>query len=97
MSATGDDVVTPKATPDRSQDDTEDRPKLGWLRATVIGFGVFAYFTILTVWLPSAILKLDGMLTAEPFVQELVVTGVWALALGSLIVGLRKAQRRGLI
>jgi hypothetical protein len=97
MPNTGDDVITTKASPDRSQDDTEDRPQLGWVRATAFGFGIFAYFMILTVLVPSALLKLDGIVSADPIVQDLVVTSVWALALASLIVGLRKAQRRGLI
>ncbi len=78
-------------------DADETRPKMRWVRATALGFGIFVYFAVLTVWLPSAILKLDGIVSAEPFVQDLVVTSAWALALGSLIVGLRKAQRRGLI
>jgi nitrate reductase gamma subunit len=46
-----------------------------------------------TVWLPSRVLnELAGQ---ERWVQDVVGAGVWATALGAVLVGLRRAQRAG--
>ena len=70
---------------------TMTRPK-AWL----IGFGIFSYFSIATVWLPSELLK--GTLGSKsPFLQDLVTVSVWGFFLLLGFWGLRTAQRRGLI
>ena len=59
--------------------------------------GVVAYFFVATVWLPNLILGIGAIETASTFVRDGLTSLVWAVALGGGIVGLRVAQRRGLI
>jgi len=68
-----------------------------WTRAGLIGFGVFVYFSVLTVWLPSAVLRLNAVASSASWVQDIVVTVTWSVALAAGLIGLRQAQRRGWI
>ncbi|MFV1989314.1 MAG: hypothetical protein ACC652_01075 [Acidimicrobiales bacterium] len=72
-------------------------PTLGWLRATATGLGIAAYFVIFTIWIPSKVAKSGTVVSWDQLVQDIVVSGVWFVPLALLIVGLRKAQGRGLI
>ncbi len=66
------------------------------LKAWLIGFGIFLYFAIATTWLPSKLI-LGPLATSGRFVQDLVTLAVWGFFLIVGMVGLRIAQRRGLI
>jgi hypothetical protein len=69
---------------------------VSYLKAWIIGFGIFAYFTIATAWLPSKLIV--GPLGASSrVVQDLVTVTVWAFFLVLGIWALRQAQKRGLI
>lgn len=66
------------------------------LKAWPIGFGIFLYFAITTAWLPSKLI-LGPLATSSRFVQDLLTLAVWGFFLVAGMVGLRIAQRRGLI
>ncbi len=80
-----------------------ERPKpsqassITWPKAYLIGLGIFAYFVLLTVWLPSRVLRLSAVASSSQWLQDAAVTTIWGAALGAGIVGLRSAQKRGWI
>ena len=66
-----------------------------WLAAYLRALIVFGYFVIATVWVPDrAIQMVDG---SSRFIQDVVVSAVWLVALAAGLYGLRRAQSRGLI
>jgi len=65
-------------------------------KAWLIGFGIFLYFGVTTVWLPSKLIT-GPLASASRVVQDLLTLSVWGLFLVAGIIGLRIAQRRGLI
>jgi len=90
----GQDTAPP---PPEVRNAMEPTQSITWTRAVLIGFGVFAYFAVLTVWLPSAVLRLNAIASSASWVQDIVVTGLWSVALAAGLIGLRQAQRRGWI
>jgi len=66
------------------------------IKAWLIGFGIFVYFVITTTWLPSKLI-LGPLATSGRFAQDLLTLAVWGFFLVAGLVGLRLAQRRGLI
>ncbi len=66
------------------------------IKAWLIGFGVFAYFTITTLWLPSKLL-VGPLGTANRFVQDAAAVTVWGFFLVAGMWALHSAQRRGKI
>jgi len=70
---------------------------VGWPRAFVVGLAVFGYFVVLTVWLPSRVLRLGAVQSSDGWVKDLAVTASWSAALMIGLVGLRLAQRGGWI
>jgi len=62
-----------------------------------VGLGVLAYFAVFTIWLPSRLLQFNSLASADQLVQDLAVTGSWAVPLLAAFLFLRWAQRRGLI
>lgn len=63
-------------------------------KSWLIGFGIFSFFAIATVWLPSKLL-LGPLRTSNRIVQDIATLAVWGffLILGMWL--LRKAQSRG--
>jgi hypothetical protein len=72
-------------------------PPMSWPRAILIGLGVFVYFSVTTLWLPSKLVQLSSVASASQWVQNVTVTGSWFVALAIGFVGLRQAQARGWI
>jgi len=66
-----------------------------WINASLRGVAIVVYFVFTLVWLPD--FALDLVKSASWFIQDTVVVGVWAVGLGAGLLGLRMAQRRGLI
>ncbi len=75
---------------------SEGSGSMSGAKVWLIGFGIFAYFTITTAWLPSKLLQ-GPLAGSSRFVQDLVTLIVWGFFLGAGILALRKAQKRGLI
>ena len=65
-----------------------------WTRAWTIAAAIFVYFVVFTLWLPSWLLKLDAIASANPLVRDAIGTGSWVLGLVAGIAGLRIAQSR---
>lgn len=66
------------------------------VRAWLIGFGIFFYFGITTVWLPNKLIV--GPLAASgEFVQGVAIVSVWGFFLVLGMWSLRTAQRKGII
>ncbi len=63
-----------------------------WLKSA----GIFLYFAIATVWVPSRLLTGPLRLNSQ-VVQDIVAVGTWGFALVLGMWGLRYLQRRGLI
>lgn len=70
---------------------------MSWRRAFGVGLAVFGYFAVLTVWLPSRVLRLGVVESWDPWARDLAVTGSWAAALAFGLVALRRSQRAGWI
>lgn len=68
-----------------------------WLMAGVKALVIVLYFVVFSIWLPSRLLRVDAVASAESAFQDLVATGAWLIAVTVGVVGLRAAQRRGLI
>jgi hypothetical protein len=69
--------------------------RLTWAGAYARAIPIVAVFFVLVAWLPSFVLgRID---TTPRFVQELVGSGVWFVALAGILVGLRYAQKTGRI
>jgi hypothetical protein len=66
------------------------------IKAWLIGFGIFLYFGITTAWLPSKLIT-GPLASSSRFVQDLGTLSLWGFFLIAGMVGLRVAQRRGLI
>lgn len=60
-----------------------------WLKTSLI----LVFFAAATVFLPSALIESSLLRGTSRIVQDLVASGVWALALGIGVVGLWWAQR----
>ena len=75
----------------------EPRPAIGPLRAFLSGMAIVAYFTVATVWLPSALLRSSLLAGAERNISDLVTVVVWGVGLGFGMWALRWAQDRALI
>lgn len=67
-----------------------------WLKGLLVGFGIFAYFSITTVWLPSMLI-LGPLRTSGRNVQDLVTLAIWGFFLILGMWALRTAQRRDMI
>lgn len=66
-----------------------------WAAGYGRGFVIFFLIVILTVWLPTQVLS---RLADQPdLVQAVIGSGVWAVALGAVLIGLRWAQKTGRI
>ena len=68
-----------------------------WTRAYGLGIGITLYFVIATIWLPSFVLKLGFVAGAPAILRDTIGAGVWFVFLAVGLLGLRLAQRRGLI
>ena len=68
-----------------------------WTRAYVLGIGIALYFMVATVWLPSFVLRLPIVASADSMMRDLIGSGVWIVFLLAGLVGLRLAQRARLI
>jgi len=66
------------------------------IKAWLIGFGIFLYFGITTAWLPSKLIT-GPLASSNRIVQDLGTLAVWGFFLIAGMIGLRTAQRRGLI
>jgi hypothetical protein len=81
----------------RNRHDAQGGDIVTWTTASMRAVAIVLYFIIATVWLPDFVLSLGFVESASEFLSDLVVTAVWAVALGGGIVALRIAQQRGLI
>ncbi len=70
---------------------------MSWRRAFGVGLAVLGYFVVFTVWIPSTVAQLEAIESSAPWIQDLAVTGSWAVALSVGLVGLRRSQRAGWI
>jgi hypothetical protein len=73
------------------------RPVIGHARAAFTGALIVLYFTLSTIWLPSALLRSSLLTGAERTVSDLIALAVWAGGFALGIWGLRRAQERGWI
>ncbi len=64
------------------------------LKSWLIGLGIFSFFAIATVWLPSKLL-LGPLRMSSRFVQDVVTLAVWGFFLMLGMWLLRRAQSRG--
>jgi len=72
----------------------EASPPRSWTSAWIIAVAIFVYFAVFTLWLPSWLLKLDAVASANPLVRDAVGTGSWVIGLVAGLVGLRIAQSK---
>lgn len=72
-------------------------PTVGWIRAGLSGAVVFAYFVVATTWLPSVLIRLDGVASSPQWLRDAIATGSWLATLTAGMLGLRWAQTRGWI
>ena len=72
------------------------RKRMTSSKAWAIGFGIFLYFAVTTMWLPSALLT-GPLASASRPIQDLVTVAIWGFFLSLGMWGLRNAQRRGFI
>ena len=70
---------------------------MNWTRGWGIGFAIFAYVLIATVWLPDFVLSLGPIASGSALVRDVVVLAVWGGALGAGMWVLRRAQERGML
>jgi len=75
----------------------EPRPAIGQLRAFLSGLAIVTYFTVATVWLPSALLRSPLLAGADRDISDLVAVVAWGVGLGFGMWALRRAQDRALI
>lgn len=68
-----------------------------WQAAAWKGSVIVGYFIVATVWLPDVVLGLSFIQEASNFVRDAVASIVWTGAVLAGLVGLRRAQARGLI
>jgi hypothetical protein len=68
-----------------------------WLSAAARSLIIVVYLILATVWLPDMILKTQVLLDSPVIVRDLVPVLVWSVGLAGGLVGMRVAQRRGLI
>jgi len=68
-----------------------------WTRAYALGIGIALYFMVATVWLPSFVLRLPIVASADSMLRDLIGSGVWVVFLVAGLVVLRLAQRARLI
>jgi hypothetical protein len=68
-----------------------------WANAIGRGVLIVLYFVIATVWLPDYVLTLGAVAEASQTLRDLLLLGVWGVALVAGMYLLRWAQRRGLI
>jgi hypothetical protein len=76
-----------------SEDPTTETPTMTWVRAYLIGLLIAAYFIGATVWLPSYVLRMDMVASAEPLLRDLIGSGVWFVATAGGLGALWWAQR----
>jgi len=70
---------------------------MGWGTAGLRALLIVAYFFLITVWLPSFVLRIGTVTRASSTTQGLLGTGIWAIGFGAGIWLLRTAQTRGAI
>ena len=70
---------------------------MSWVGAIARGLLIVAYFVLATVWLPDKVASIDAVESAARVVRDLVIAGVWAVALGAGLWLVRAAQRRGIV
>ncbi|HEX5631273.1 MAG TPA: hypothetical protein VFY15_06415 [Acidimicrobiia bacterium] len=68
-----------------------------WINASVRAFAIVLYFVVFTVWLPDFVLGLGFVSGGSDLLRDLAVSAVWGAAMVVGMVGLRLAQRRGLV
>jgi len=68
-----------------------------WASAALRALLIIAYFAVLTVWLPSSILKLQAVAGSPQLVTDLIALTVWGVFVGLGLWGLHETQRRGWI
>lgn len=68
-----------------------------WLSASLRATLIVLYFMVTTVWLPDLLLQTSFIAEASDSVRDIVVLVAWGTGLVCGLVGLRVAQRRGLI
>jgi hypothetical protein len=66
-----------------------------WMNAWVRAALVFIYFVVMTVIVPDYVVNALG--SASAFVRDIVVLGIWTVALAAGLWGLRRLQSRGVI
>jgi hypothetical protein len=76
---------------------TNDRRSTAWIDAWLKALVIFAYVLLLTVFLPSFVLKHEQVTTRDPLAQDLIGTGVWGIGFVAVLGTLFWAQRRGRI
>ncbi len=70
---------------------------MSWIAAYLRGLLIVAYFILMTVIVPNAVLRLPSILSASNLVRDVVVLVVWGVGLVGGLWLLRRAQHRGLI
>lgn len=70
---------------------------MSWGTAGLRALLIVVYFFLITVWLPSFVLRIGTVTRASSTIQGLLGAGIWAVGLGAGIWLLRFAQRRGAI
>lgn len=73
---------------------TEKRASIRHGKALLWAVGIVLYFAVVTVWLPSALLRSSLLAGAERNLADLVVLAIWGTGLGFGLWGLRRLQDR---
>ena len=68
---------------------------MSWRSAWLRSVGIVSFFVVFTVWLPSWLLGLDPVASANAAVRDAVAVLSWFVGLAVGIVALRLGQRRG--
>ena len=68
-----------------------------WASAALRALLIIIYFGVLTVWLPSSVLRLQAVAGSPQVVVDLLAITVWGVFVGLGLWGLRQSQGRGWI
>ncbi|GEM_PF-4116307 len=72
-------------------------PRLARLPAPLKAAAILVYFGVAAAWLPSKVLQTTTMSEASSWVADTVGVVIWLVAVAVGFVGLRVAQRRGIV
>lgn len=79
---------------DLRRSSTDPKVDVSWVGAGIRSLLVLLYFAVATVWLPSAVLRVEPVAAASRFWADLIALLAWGVPFGFGLWGLRTLQKR---